>query len=133
MKAFAPGMRDSGGGLIVNMGSMQAVPAGMSPAGGTGLKLGAAYPTSKVAIYTMTTLLAQELAPHRIAVVTLNPGGAASEMHYHHMKRLGIPAKPTPLALPAKTIGYIATCDDPMGFAAQYVDSVAFAADNDLD
>jgi NAD(P)-dependent dehydrogenase (short-subunit alcohol dehydrogenase family) len=132
MRAFAPGMRANGGGLIVNIGSLQAVPPGISAPSGTRLRLGAAYPTSKVAIYTMSTLLARELAEHGIAVVTVNPGGAASEMHYHHMNRLGIPANPTPLAFPAKTIGHIATCDDPLSFAATYVDSVAFAGEHDL-
>jgi NAD(P)-dependent dehydrogenase (short-subunit alcohol dehydrogenase family) len=132
MKACAPSMKENGGGLVINMGSMSAVAPGLQPELGNGLKLGAAYPTSKVAIFTMSTLLARELAEDGIVVCTVNPGGAASEMHYHHMARLGIAANPTPLALPAKTIGHIATCEDPMSFAATFVDSVSFARDNGL-
>jgi len=130
MKGVVPSMRANGGGLIVNMGSMKEVPEGLQPP--TPLKLGAAYPTSKVAIYAMTTLLAQELAADNIVALTLNPGGAASEMHYHHMARLGIPANPTPLAYPAKTIGYLATCEDPMTYAGRYVDAVVFAPEKGL-
>ena len=135
MKGFAPSMKASGGGLIVNMGSMQDVPPGLSAGSGLmpgGLRLGAAYPTSKVAIYAMSTLLAQELAQDNICVLTLTPGGAASEMHYHQAKRIGWTPNPTPLAMPAKTIGFIATCENPMVFAPTFVNSVAFAQEQGL-
>ena len=136
MKAAAPVMRDNGGGLIVNLGSMRDIPEGLTGFGGRiteTVRLGAAYPTSKVAIFTMSTLLAQELAEHNIVVLTMNPGAAASESFVHNAKRFGWdPALATPLAMPAKTVGYLATCADPMAHAATYIDAVAFAREHAL-
>jgi 3-oxoacyl-[acyl-carrier protein] reductase len=136
MKACAPIMRDNGGGLIVNLGSMQAIPEGLNGGGGRiseGVQLGAAYPASKVAILAMSTLIAQELAEHHIVVVTMNPGGAATESYFHNARRFGWdPSIATPVALPAKTVGYLATCPDPMTYAARYLDAVAFAQEKGL-
>jgi NAD(P)-dependent dehydrogenase (short-subunit alcohol dehydrogenase family) len=136
MKGCAPGMRSSGGGLIVNLGSFRAVPEGITETGeiAAGITLGAAYPTTKVAIFAMTTLLASELARDGITAVTLGPGAAASEMFLHQAKKMGwdADAMTTPLAWPAKTVGYLATCDDPRSYAGTYVDAVAFAAENGL-
>ena len=135
MHGFAPGMRDHGGGLIVNLGSMREVPEGLTGMGeiAPGVRLGAAYPTTKVTIFTLSTLLAQELSEASIAVVTLNPGGAATEMFAHHARELGWdPSMGTPVAMPAKTVGYLATCDDPMVYAATFVDAVNFSQEQGL-
>jgi NAD(P)-dependent dehydrogenase (short-subunit alcohol dehydrogenase family) len=136
MKGCAPSMRDNGGGLIVNLGSMRDIPEGIS---GTGnritedVHLGAAYPTSKVAIFAMSTLVAQELAEHGIVVVTMNPGGAATESFKHNAKRFGWdPTWGTPVWMPAKTVGHLATCEDAMAYAGTYVDAVAFAQEQEL-
>lgn len=137
MKGFAPSMKENGGGLIVNLGSMRQVPEGGLEAIPTlpgGVRLGAAYPTSKVAIFAMSTLLAVELAEDNIVVLTLGPGGAATEMHAHHAERLGwdLSATSTPVAMPAKTVGYLATSEDPMQFAGTYVDAVTFSQEKGL-
>lgn len=136
MKACAPSMRDNGGGLIVNLGSMRAIPEGIDGGGGQladGVYLGAAYPTSKVAIFTMSTLVAQELAKHGIVVLTMNPGGAATESFKRNARRFGWdPALGTPVWMPAKTVGHIAISDDPMAWAATFVDAVAFATERGL-
>jgi NAD(P)-dependent dehydrogenase (short-subunit alcohol dehydrogenase family) len=136
MKGCAPSMRDHGGGLIVNLGSMRDIPEGIS---GTGnritedVHLGAAYPTSKVAIFAMSTLVAQELAEHGIVVVTMNPGGAATESFKHNAKRFGWdPTWGTPVWMPAKTVGHLATCEDAMAYAGTYVEAVAFAQEQEL-
>jgi NAD(P)-dependent dehydrogenase (short-subunit alcohol dehydrogenase family) len=136
MKACAPSMRDNGGGLVVNLGSMHDIPEGLNGMGGKiteDIRLGAAYPTSKIAIYAMSTLLAQELAEHGIVVLTMNPGGAATESFKHNAKRFGWdPEWGTPVWMPAKTVAYIATCDDPMAYAATFVDAVALATEKEL-
>ena len=133
MKACAPSMRDNEGGLVVNLGSMRDIPEGLTGMGGKitdDIRLGAAYPTSKVAIFAMSTLLAQELAEAGIVVVTMNPGGAATESFKHNARRFGWdPEWGTPVWMPAKTVGYLATCDDPMTYAATYIDAVAFATE----
>ncbi len=131
MWGFAPSMRDNGGGFMINLGSMKEPPGVLVPGGmalGPDVRLGATYPTTKVAIYAMTSFVGNQLAEDNIIVTCVNPGGAASESHYHHMKRLGIEPSPTPLTMPVKTVAYIVTCDDPMTrFAARYVDAVEFA------
>jgi NAD(P)-dependent dehydrogenase (short-subunit alcohol dehydrogenase family) len=136
MKACAPSMRDNGGGLVVNLGSMRDIPEGLTGMGGKitdDIRLGAAYPTSKVAIFAMSTLIAQELAEDGIVVVTMNPGGAATESFKHNAKRFGWdPEWGTPVWMPAKTVGHLATCEDPMAYAATYVDAVAFATEQGL-
>jgi NAD(P)-dependent dehydrogenase (short-subunit alcohol dehydrogenase family) len=136
MKLCAPVMKENGGGLIVNLGSMRDIPEGLTGGGGRitdTVRLGAAYPTSKVAIFAMSTLIAQELAEDNIVVVTLNPGGAATESFVHNAKRFGWdPTWGTPVAMPSKTVGYLATCDDPMAYAATYVDAVSFSREQGL-
>lgn len=136
MKACAPVMKDNGGGLVVNLGSMREIPEGLTGGGGrvsADVRLGAAYPTSKVAIFAMSTLLAQELAEDNIVVLTMNPGGARTESFEHNARRFGFdPAMGTPVEMPARTVGYIATCDDPMSFAATYVDAVSFSLEKGL-
>ena len=136
MKGFAPRMRDNGGGLIVNLGSMRAIPEGLGGGGGRisgDVRLGAAYPTSKVAIFTMSTLVAQELAEDNIVVLTMNPGGAATESYIHNARRFGWdPSIATPVWMPAKTVGYLATCTDPMAYAATFVDAVTFTTEKHL-
>jgi NAD(P)-dependent dehydrogenase (short-subunit alcohol dehydrogenase family) len=127
---FAPGMRQRGGGFVVNLGSVREVAEGLVDSGPLGgLQLGAAYPTTKVAIFAMTTLLAQELAKDNIVAFTLNPGAALTEAFRHHAEVVGFdPSFGTPVAMPAITVAHIVTSEEPMQYAARYVDSVAFAS-----
>jgi NAD(P)-dependent dehydrogenase (short-subunit alcohol dehydrogenase family) len=133
MKAFAPGMRERGGGFIVNLGSLREVPEGLATPGGgaTGaVHLGAAYPTSKVAIYTMTTLLAQELANDNIVAFTLNPGAAVTESFKHNANRFGFdPSIGTSVDLPVQALASIVTSTEPMQYAARYIDAVKFVSE----
>lgn len=136
MKKCAPSMRERREGLIVNLGSMRDIPEGLNGSGGRitqDVRLGAAYPTSKIAIFAMSTLVAQELAEHGIVVVTMNPGGAATESFKHNASRFGWdPDWGTPVWMPAKTVAYLATCADPMAYAATYIDAVSFAEEKGL-
>jgi len=136
MWGLAPSMKENGGGYIINLGSMKEPPGMLVPGGmqlAPGIRLGATYPSTKVAIFAMSSFVASQLAEDNIVVTCLNPGGAASEAHYHHMERLGIDPTPTPLAMPVKTVGYIVTCEDPMDeFAGRFIDSVEFAQEKGL-
>ena len=81
----------------------------------------------------MSTLVAQELAEDNIVVLTMNPGAAATESFVHNAKRFGWdPSVATSMEFPAKTVGYLATCDDPMTYTATFVDAVAFAQEKGL-
>lgn len=145
MKACAPMMRDNGGGLIVNLGSMREIPEGIptvrpedileaSDRAGSEVRLvmhgeklgglGQAYPASKVALFTMSTTVALELAEDNIVVFTLFPGGAKTENFIRNAKLAGIdPDLGTPVEVPARAVGYVATCADPMAYAALFLDS----------
>lgn len=154
MKACAPVMKANGGGLIVNLGSMREIPEGLPtvrpediPEAGDRSKsnvrlvmhgeklggMGQAYPASKVAVFTMSSTVALELAEDNIVVFTLHPGGAKTENFIRNAKIAGIdPDLGTPVEVPAKAVGYIATCDNPMAYAARYVDSTALCREKDL-
>jgi NAD(P)-dependent dehydrogenase (short-subunit alcohol dehydrogenase family) len=116
---------------------MREVPEGLTEGGGRvtdDVRLGAAYPTSKIAILAMTTQIAQELAEDNIVALTLNPGPAGTESFKHNARRFGFPlALSTPVSWPAEAVRYIATCDDPMAFAATYLDAVIFAQQHGLE
>lgn len=63
-------MRDGGGGLVVNIASIQ----GVCPTQGT-----VDYATSKAGLIMLTRCLAGELAPYRIRVNAVAPGPVATE------------------------------------------------------
>jgi NAD(P)-dependent dehydrogenase (short-subunit alcohol dehydrogenase family) len=136
MWGLAPSMKENGGGFMINIGSAKEPPGRLVPGGmrlNENTRIGAAYLTTKVAIYAMSSFVAQQLAEDNIVVTCVNPGGAASEAHYHHMEKLGIEPHPTPMAMPVKTVGYIVTCEHPLEeFAGQYVNAVEFAQEKGL-
>ena len=125
--AFAPGMKERGGGFVVNLGSLREVPEGLEHA--LQLPLGAAYPTSKVAVLAMSTLLASELAKDGIVVFTLAPGPAVTESFVHNATKFGFdPSFGTPVELPVRAVSKILTASDPMRYAARYIDAVELAS-----
>jgi len=131
MKAFAPAMKERGAGFIANIGSLRDVAEmgeGVMPQpGGPGFRLGAAYPATKVALYTMTTLLGRELAADGIVAFTLQPGATLSETYIRNAERFGLdPSFGAPLDTSAKVLTAIVTSADPMQYAAQYIDAVTF-------
>jgi NAD(P)-dependent dehydrogenase (short-subunit alcohol dehydrogenase family) len=73
LKAFAPTMRQHGGGLVVNMTSALAGAPRNPNLPGHG-STGAAYTTTKSALSRMSEDLSKELVPHGIGIVALHPG-----------------------------------------------------------
>ena len=71
-RAVAPGMRDAGGGSVVNVASI----LGLRVAGGV-----AAYAVSKAALVQMTRALALEWARHGIRVNALAPGYVETDLN----------------------------------------------------
>lgn len=122
-KLVADGMRERGSGLVVNLSSSAAhVPDGSEaplPGGGG---LGAAYPTSKAALGQLTAQVGNELRAAGITMVAIDPGFARSESAEILASRLGADAAwAQPVEVAAKAIGFIATAEDPMVYAARTV------------
>ena len=128
MKSFAPGMKDNGGGLIINIGGLNVVPPeGTESMAWQGLTVATSYHTTKIALLTMSICAAKELAESNIAVVTISPGTTATEVFKWHSQRFGVDLGPgNPAELPVKAVGYVATSDDPMKYSGTFIDAVPF-------
>ncbi len=128
MKSFAPGMKDNGGGLIVNIGGFNMLPPeGTDSMAWQGLTVATSYQTTKIALLTMSICAAKELADSNIAVVTISPGTTATEVFKWHSQRFGVDLGPAnPAELPVKAVGYVATSDDPMKYSGTFIDAVTF-------
>jgi NAD(P)-dependent dehydrogenase (short-subunit alcohol dehydrogenase family) len=131
MHAFAPSMRSRGGGFIVNIGSARGFPEGIEGSSRFGdVNLGAAYPSSKVAVFAMTTLIARELAEANIVALTLTPGSARTERFEEHARTLGIdPAVGIPPELSARALATVLTSSEPMQYAGRFIEAADFAPD----
>ena len=121
MKSFAPGMKENGGGLIVNIGGFNTLPPeGTQSMAWQGLTVATSYQTTKIALLTMSICVPKELAESNIAVVTISPGTTATEVFKWHSQRFGVDLGPAnPAELPVKAVGYVATSDDPMNSRAR--------------
>jgi NAD(P)-dependent dehydrogenase (short-subunit alcohol dehydrogenase family) len=85
-RAAARVMLASGGGCIVNIGSIW---------GQHGVPRAAAYCASKAGVALLTQSLALELAPHGIRVNTIAPGNMATEMHWAELRSRAAAASTT--------------------------------------
>ncbi|MGX7680333.1 SDR family NAD(P)-dependent oxidoreductase [Jatrophihabitans sp. DSM 45814] len=130
MHAFVPGMRDRREGFVINLGSLRDVPEGIDTSASVGdATLGAAYPTTKLAIYAMTTLLANEFAKDNVVAFTLTPGLARTERLEDHAVRLGFdPAVAVPPELAGKAVRHILSSSDPLRFAGRFIEAAPFVA-----
>ena len=70
-QAVVPGMKAKGAGKIINVSSMWAM---------TGHHFGSTYIGAKGAVLGLTKAWAKELAPHKICVNAIAPGGVITEM-----------------------------------------------------
>ena len=82
-KMLVPGMREAGGGAIVNITSgAWEMTEGTVP--------GITYGSTKAALNRLTIALARDLRPDGIAVVALNPGFTRTELAEAHSWEAGI-------------------------------------------
>jgi len=131
MKAFCPGMRKRGGGVVINYTSrsaqlQEAGKAAVPGKGGTGVGYGA----TKAAVNRMSNSLANELYPFKIAVVALDPGSTTTENRLQVADRFGFSPEGTHDAdLPARAAAYLATCPDPMLYTGRIIVSRELVAE----
>ena len=101
-RAVMPSMREQGGGVIVNIGSI----SGVAPYAG-----GGAYAASKAALVTLTNVLAMEFGPLGIRVNCIAPGSidreGTGELSSSHIPigRTGVPGDV------ASLVSYLASDD----------------------
>lgn len=79
VKHAVPEMKNAGGGVVINIGSISSV---------LGQPAMVTYNATKGAILTMTKCMALDLGPHRIRVNCLCPGNIKTPALVNHMKSL---------------------------------------------
>jgi NAD(P)-dependent dehydrogenase (short-subunit alcohol dehydrogenase family) len=104
-KAFVPGMRAAGGGVIANLTSAASWI-------GTYSVQGITYGPTKAALDRLTTLLARDLEPDNIAVFALNPSYTRTVMVEQTADQTGLdPSLAHPPEVPAKLMADLVEAD----------------------
>ncbi len=136
MTGYWPSMCERGGGLIVNVTSpaakLQPLEVKTRLVGSTLPDNGPVYGASKAALDRLGNVVAQDGAPHNIAVIGLSPGHVLTETMNETYRRQGIVGEETgaiPTAVPAAAIEYLCTCEDPMRYSGQVVSAPELVED----
>jgi NAD(P)-dependent dehydrogenase (short-subunit alcohol dehydrogenase family) len=119
-----PKMIERGSGIIIciTSGAAHTDPTGMPGRGATG----PAYPTAKAAVNRFVQAIGKEFKDQRIPVVAVDPGFTLTERAERAVSQWGFDlSQAHPMAVPAKTVHHICTCENPM----QYTGKVLVAAD----
>ena len=133
---FWESMRANGGGVVVNVTSgaanLQPLDASIGLPGGTLPDNGPLYGASKAALDRMANVVAGEGAPHKIAVINLEPGFVLTETMEQTFTETGVDGAEMgaiPPTVPARAIAYLCGCDDPMQYSGQIVSAPALVDD----
>ena len=128
IEGFWESMRASGGGVVVNVTSgaanLQPLDATIRLPGSTLPENGPLYGASKAALDRMANVIANEGAPHNIAVINVEPGFVLTETMEQTLAETGadgVEQGAIPPTVPAHAIAYLCTCDDPMQYSGQIV------------
>jgi NAD(P)-dependent dehydrogenase (short-subunit alcohol dehydrogenase family) len=133
-KRLVPHMAERGEGRIVIVTSLAGTyDTGLLPGEGS---TGIGYAISKAALGRFVPALAKEVRKAGIAVIGMNPGLVASEHveaelvdgKYHGWSIAGA----VPPTVPAKAVGFLCTCDDPMAFSGKVLESDEIVAEHKL-
>jgi NAD(P)-dependent dehydrogenase (short-subunit alcohol dehydrogenase family) len=134
MKAFAPSMVAAGGGRIINLvsGSAHLREAGATPLPGAG-GVSAAYGATKAGLARLSNALANELFVAGVAVIAVDPGSTTTENRPSVARAFGFNAEGRHgTEVPARTVRYLATCEDPMAYTGRIVAAAEFAVEKGL-
>jgi NAD(P)-dependent dehydrogenase (short-subunit alcohol dehydrogenase family) len=130
ISGFWDSMRERGRGVVVNVTSgaanLQPLDVSTRLEGSTLPDNGPLYGATKAALNRMANVIAQEGAPHNIAVVNLEPGHVLTETMELTYSRQGVSAEATgalPTVLPATAIAHLCTTDDVMEYSGTIVNA----------
>jgi NAD(P)-dependent dehydrogenase (short-subunit alcohol dehydrogenase family) len=121
-----PGMRERGGGVVINIssGAGQNETRALPGAGGWPLT----YSVTKAAFNRSTTGLAKELRRDHVAVINIEPGVVATERMTMYTSRQGIDtAAGVAVDVPGAVCAYVASHPTPMAFSGRTVDAPQFS------
>jgi NAD(P)-dependent dehydrogenase (short-subunit alcohol dehydrogenase family) len=127
-KLFSAEMKRQGGGVILNLTSGAANFADLDARRADGL----AYGVTKAGLNRLGNALAAELKPHNIAVITVDPGGTMTELMETFIATAPIAIHTHPMAVPARTIGYLVACTNPLEYSGRVVVAADFAREHGL-
>jgi NAD(P)-dependent dehydrogenase (short-subunit alcohol dehydrogenase family) len=131
IQGFWNAMKANGGGVVVNVtsGGSYLQPVSPEHRNDTGLpENGPAYGASKAALNRMANVIGREGLPHRIAVITIEPGFVLTETMAATFARSGVDhTDAIPPTVPGSAITYLCTCDDPMQYTGMIVNGPELA------
>jgi NAD(P)-dependent dehydrogenase (short-subunit alcohol dehydrogenase family) len=126
MKDVVPGMASRGGGRVINITTLEhgqdlvALPDDSHMPGKGGV--GAAYSASKIAMNSMTNSIAYETRSQNVLITAVHPGFTATENAKVISQRFNFPIEYAhPMSLPARVVGYLASCSEPMQYTGKYM------------
>jgi NAD(P)-dependent dehydrogenase (short-subunit alcohol dehydrogenase family) len=136
IQGFWRSMAERGGGVVVNVtsGASYVRPIDPDATNVNGLpENGPAYGASKAALNRMANVIAQEGLPHRIAVITVEPGFVLTETMAVTFEKTGVTETTAiPPTVPASAIAYLCTCDDPLRYSGEILNAPELAAELQL-
>jgi NAD(P)-dependent dehydrogenase (short-subunit alcohol dehydrogenase family) len=121
-RAVVPIMQSRGGGRVINVttGSAELLGHTMEdPEPEMQAALGTAplaYFSSKAALDRFCRVVAPQLRELGVSIVNVHPGAVHTELVDVLVQRGLDPSNYIPMDIPAKALGYLASCDDPMAY-----------------
>ena len=129
-RALAPVMKELGGGRIINVTSGAAQSGSSEQLGGRSPLV---YGPSKAGLNRLTEVLAGDLREANISVVALDPGAVRSETYEMAAPGLGLTDdRAQPVEVPARAVGFLASCENPMCYSGKLVTAAEIAAEHGL-
>ncbi len=129
-KYLIPPMIENGGGLILDITSAAGFADPPRPAGQGGW--GISYGAMKAALQRVAGLLSQELAPHRIRVINIDPGGIVTDRVVKDRAIYGLEASGEPPEVVGAVVAWLATHPEASEFTGQTVFAQEFCHEHGL-
>jgi NAD(P)-dependent dehydrogenase (short-subunit alcohol dehydrogenase family) len=136
IQGFWESMRERGGGVVVNVTSAAALPQALDTAitapGGALPEIGPLYGATKAALDRMANAIAHQGAPHRIAVIDVEPGYVLTETMEQTFAARGVDASTTGAispTIPAAVIAHLCSDGNAMRYSGTVVSAPSLAAE----